>query len=73
MPLLHEARQTQVRMLLISHLYDTFFQPVLPSGEEKAVRRPQSSLPVPEGAYKKAGEGLLQGRVGIGQGVKGLH
>jgi len=27
--------------------------------EEKAVGRPYSSLPVPEGAYKRAGEGLF--------------
>jgi len=32
--------------------------PVQP-GEEKAPGRPYSSLPVLEGAYKKAGEGLL--------------
>jgi len=29
-------------------------------GEEKAAGRPHSSLPVPEGAYKKAGEGLFK-------------
>jgi len=31
----------------------------LQPGEEKAPRRPYSGLPVPEGAYRKAGEGLL--------------
>ena len=31
------------------------FQP----GEEKAPRRPYSGLPVPEGSYRKAGEGLF--------------
>ena len=30
-------------------------------GEEKALGRPHCSLPVPEGAYKKAGEGLYKG------------
>jgi len=30
-------------------------------GEEKAPGRPYSSLPVPEEAYKKSGEGLLTG------------
>jgi len=29
------------------------------TGEEQALERPYSSLPVPEGAYKKAGEGLF--------------
>ena len=28
------------------------------AGEEKALQRPYSSLPVTEGAYRKAGEGL---------------
>ena len=28
-------------------------------GIEKTLRKPYSSLPVPEGAYKKAGEGLF--------------
>jgi len=31
----------------------------LRAGEEKAAGRPHCSLPVPEGAYKRAGEGLL--------------
>ena len=31
----------------------------LQPGEEKAPRRPYSGLPVPEGAYRKAGEGLF--------------
>ena len=31
----------------------------LQPGEEKALRRPYSGLPVPEGAYRKAGEGLF--------------
>ena len=31
----------------------------LQPGEEKALRRPYSSLPVPGGAYREAGEGLL--------------
>ena len=28
-------------------------------GEEKALGEPYSSLPVPEGAYRKAGEGFF--------------
>jgi len=35
-------------------------------GEEKAVGRPYSSLPVPEGAYKEA-EGTLQGHAVAGR------
>ena len=31
----------------------------LQPGEEKAPRRPYSGLPVPEGAYRKAGVGLF--------------
>ena len=31
----------------------------LQHGEEKALRRPSSGLPVPGGTYRKAGEGLL--------------
>jgi len=32
---------------------------VVQPGEEKAAGRPYSSLPVPEGAYRKDGEGLF--------------
>ena len=32
---------------------------VVQPGEEKAPGRPYSSLPVPEGAYRKAGGGLF--------------
>ncbi|GAB0204300.1 mitochondrial enolase superfamily member 1 [Grus japonensis] len=42
---------------------------------EKTPGRPSSSLPVPEEAYRKSGEGLftsLPGHVVIGQGVMGL-
>jgi len=42
-------------------------------GEEKALGRPYSSLPVPEGAYKKAGEGVFTRHVVTGQGVMALN
>jgi len=40
--------------------------------EEKAPRRPYGSLPVSEGAYKTAGEGLFTGPVVIGHWVVAL-